>query len=369
MRNVGTLKLVKVATLTILCIAVLSIFSGLVATKNILSSWDGLQQQTPPLNVTSKELHAQNPTFTDQVGATNLQIVHDKITLVTQLSRDRLLMLKELIEVWSGPISAAVFLKKEQFSDLDRFLAHFPHRKNIVLTPYDSSQVEARKQYPVNFLRNLAWSQSTTPFVFLNDVDFIPTRDTLQNVENSSLVQQFVQEGGTLNKELIAFVIPAFRGSLRNTTVESKKEILTLLKDDMINPFGFQHHLATNYQYWETASLPYCVEPFNTDGYEPYVIVRNDAPRYDERFLGYGYNKVQQISHLMWLGYQFIVLPDAGIVHLPHIRSSEYMSEGDTENKKLYEQFQQELPLKHGPSRFANCSKLAGVVPFVPVES
>ena len=92
----------------------------------------------------------------------------------------------------------------------------------------------------MNLLRNLAWAQSTTPFVFLIDVDFIPTNDTIQNLEHSLLVQQFVREDGILNGEKVALVIPAFRGSLRNITIQYKNDVLELLDQDLVYTFGFQ---------------------------------------------------------------------------------------------------------------------------------
>ena len=80
---------------------------------------------------------------------------------------------------------------------------------------------------------------------------------------------------------------------------------------------------------------------FDSLRYEPYVVIRwcpssSDekstttssnivpvAPYYDERFHGYGKNKIQLISHLRFMGYQFAVLPSGGfIVHNPHVESS-----------------------------------------------
>ena len=41
------------------------------------------------------------------------------------------------------------------------------------------------------------------------------------------------------------------------------------------------------------------VPPLALQGYEPYVIVsRRFCPWYDERFRGYGYDKIQQLEHL-----------------------------------------------------------------------
>jgi Glycosyl-transferase for dystroglycan len=46
------------------------------------------------------------------------------------------------------------------------------------------------------------------------------------------------------------------------------------------------------------------------------------APYYDERFHGYGKNKIELISHLRKSGYRFDILPKGFLVHNPHPESS-----------------------------------------------
>lgn len=41
-------------------------------------------------------------------------------------------------------------------------------------------------------------------------------------------------------------------------------------------------------------------------------------PLYDERFVGYGWNKVQWIEHLRYIGYRFYVFNNGFIIHCPH---------------------------------------------------
>ena len=55
--------------------------------------------------------------------------------------------------------------------------------------------------------------------------------------------------------------------------------------------------------------------------FEPYVVVRRDVVAYDERFLGFGWNKVSHAMELHAQGYQFDVLPNAYVVHSPHAPS------------------------------------------------
>ena len=59
---------------------------------------------------------------------------------------------------------------------------------------------------------------------------------------------------------------------------------------------------------------------FITDFQEPYVMVRRteQLPLFDERFINYGFNKVQWIENLRYLGFEFSVLSQAFAVDIPH---------------------------------------------------
>lgn len=55
-------------------------------------------------------------------------------------------------------------------------------------------------------------------------------------------------------------------------------------------------HAPTDYAKWRTATTAYRVD-WEPD-FEPYVVVRRDCPRYDRRFLGFGWNKVAHVMEL-----------------------------------------------------------------------
>ncbi|ENN79368.1 hypothetical protein YQE_04194, partial [Dendroctonus ponderosae] len=52
--------------------------------------------------------------------------------------------------------------------------------------------------------------------------------------------------------------------------------------------------------------------------YEPYIVVRSDVIGFDERFLGFGWNKMEHIMELEAQDYEFTVLSDVFIVHRAH---------------------------------------------------
>lgn len=53
---------------------------------------------------------------------------------------------------------------------------------------------------------------------------------------------------------------------------------------------------------------------------EPYVMVRKtpELPLFDERFINYGFNKVEWIENLRYLGYEYHVLAQAYAIDIPH---------------------------------------------------
>ena len=47
--------------------------------------------------------------------------------------------------------------------------------------------------------------------------------------------------------------------------------------------------------------------------------------QFDERFVGYGKNKVQLLVHLRRAGYAFDVLGGGFVVHFPHVRLIDWL--------------------------------------------
>ena len=70
--------------------------------------------------------------------------------------------------------------------------------------------------------------------------------------------------------------------------------------------------------------------------FEPYVVVRaSDIPEYDTRFVGFGWNKVSHVMELEALGFQWVVLPNAFMVHMPHAPSFDIAKfRGSTQYRK-----------------------------------
>jgi glycosyltransferase-like protein LARGE len=230
---------------------------------------------------------------------------------------DRLQMVETLCKHWEGPISLALYMSD---SEVQQFYGYV----------LDSETLRARRNigyhivyrdssyYPINTLRNVALAQVTTPFVFLTDVDFLPMFSLYDYLKRS------VSAMGLESATKKALVVPAFETQrYRISFPKTKAELLSML--DMGTLFTFRYHVwtrghsPTNYQKWRSATIPYRItwEP----DFEPYIVVRRDVAEYDSRFVGFGWNKVSHIMELHAQGYEFIVLPNAFIIHMPHAPS------------------------------------------------
>ncbi|XP_048215482.1 xylosyl- and glucuronyltransferase LARGE2 isoform X2 [Perognathus longimembris pacificus] len=275
---------------------------------------------------------------------------HD-VTLVAQLSMDRLQMLEALCRHWPGPMSLALYLTD---AEAQQFL-HFVEASPVLSARQDVAYHVVYRDgslYPVNQLRNVALAQALTPYVFLSDIDFLPAYSLYDYLRAS--IEQL--ELGSRRKA--ALVVPAFETlRYRFSFPSSKAELLDLLDTGTLYTFRYHEwprgHAPTDYTRWREAQVPYRVQ-WAAD-YEPYVVVPRDCPRYDPRFVGFGWNKVAHIMELDAQEYELLVLPEAFTIHLPHAPSldlSRFRSSSDYRAclRALKEEFHQDLSRSYGAS-------------------
>nr|XP_012307863.2 LARGE xylosyl- and glucuronyltransferase 2 isoform X1 [Aotus nancymaae] len=241
---------------------------------------------------------------------------HD-VTLVAQLSMDRLQMLEALCRHWPGPMSLALYLTDAEAQQFLRFIEASP----VLAARQDVAYHVVYREgplYPVNQLRNVALAQALTPYVFLSDIDFLPAYSLYDYLRAS------IEQLGLGSRRKAALVVPAFETlHYRFSFPRSKVELLALLDAGALYTFRYHEwprgHAPTDYARWREAQAPYGVQ-WVAD-YEPYVVVPRDCPRYDPRFVGFGWNKVAHIVELDAQEYEFLVLPEAFTIHLPHAPS------------------------------------------------
>ena len=280
----------------------------------------------------------------------NAPIDQHDITLVAQLSVDRLQILEPLCRQWEGPLSIALYATDSEVKEILHYFSRSTFFKEYIKTSKLALHVvykSGHNYYPVNYLRNVALNNIQTPYVFLSDIDFLPMYHLYLYLREVIRV---------LGSEKRAFVVPAFQTlRYRFTYPQSKPELLKMLDKGEVYTFRYhtwkEGHAPTNYEHWRTATVPYKVNW--VENFEPYVVISSNATRYDERFVGFGWNKVSHIMELNAQDYDFVVLNNAFMIHMPHAPSLDI---ADFRNNKRYRdcvavlkrEFRQELLEKYG---------------------
>ena len=271
------------------------------------------------------------------------------VTLIAQMSVDRLHMLEPLSRHWEGPMSITLYASDPETQHVLQHVHNSPtlrSRGNIgIHIVYKSGGF-----YPVNYLRNVAVENAHTPYIFLSDIDFLPMFGLYPYLSEAIRV---------IGSEKRALVIPAFETLLYKFNFPSNKtKLVQMLSDSSVYTFRYhvwpKGHAPTNYDYWKTAEAPYKVNW--APDFEPYITVSRNVTKYDERFVGFGWNKVSHIMELAAQGYEFVVLPDAFTVHMPHAPSLDITSFRTRKHYRdcvqvLKREFQDYLADKYGRSK------------------
>lgn len=272
------------------------------------------------------------------------------VTLVAQFSFDRLPILESIFEHWKGPMSMAGYVTDSEALQLSPYFKNvkgFQKRKNIAI----HLVYKYGRLYPINHLRNIALANVGTPYVFLSDIDFVPMFDLYEYLKASVTAL----EPGRHKR---ALVVPAFEApDYKFFYPHSKETLLQMLLGGTIKIFRHdlwkQGHAPTDYKKWKGASKPYKVKW--APDFEPYVIVQKNVTKYDERFMGFGWNKVSHIMELGAQGYEFVVLPNAFMIHSPHTPSLDITKYRTSKQYRdclgdLKQRFTKELVQKYGTS-------------------
>ena len=273
-------------------------------------------RQTPPV-VDRKKLCDFYKVESQQVYRTqiyfhwNEHVSQDKwdVTLLMQFSADRLMNFEQILKHWDGPISAAIYASDYEAWQVRQYMDMIlGNRGNVAV----HMVYRHGTMYPINYMRNVALERVQTPFVFLSDFDFVPMKGLYMYLKSAVT---------TMSGNRQAFVVPAYESLLYKFNFPKDKDALVkMVQKKQLNSFHlYQYakgHAPTKFSTWESTDEAYDIEWSNE--YEPYIVVRSNVTRYDERFVGYGWNKVSHIYELHMQGYRFTVLPKGFILHPPH---------------------------------------------------
>lgn len=275
----------------------------------------------------------------------------DAVTIAVHSDTARFNRLLFLIQRWNGPVSASIYLKSRE--DVQK-LAHFvaTHQDALAWTDIHILLESIEADYPHNLLREMALRSIESEYFLAMDVDFVTTPDAYSDLH------QLIRRDDNLRAALhnrTWMVLPAFdrimmdvivgedniltiEETYKNVLPRNKKEALELWDKDNLDPFHLERvswgHGPTNYDAWyvepefrkqlhEKNTKPSFYPISYEIGFEPYVLgcKCNDSvvlPKYWPGFRGFGYNKYTFFVLAHYMGFQFAVLQDYFVVHLPH---------------------------------------------------
>lgn len=279
------------------------------------------------------------------------------VTIVTQLSLERIHMLEHQCSLWPHPIAAAFYIplvqgkifsaesSKWEGATLEEALASLAAShaaldniagKSCILdldvVVEEVCTPQKALDYPVNALRNRALLLASTELVLLLDADFIVDQELARTVEDPTLFTELV---GLLSQGA-AMVLPAFETADEGdagielaveAVQQGKSYLVPHLKINNAFPFhGCYFPVgqgATESLHWikNSTTQPYRI--FYEEYFEPYLLMeKSSVPFYDERFTGRHRNKMQHIMHVaVQSKLALIVHPRHFVIHLPHKRS------------------------------------------------
>ena len=249
------------------------------------------------------------------------------ITILLHGSMDRLVpMLEPMCRHWEGPMSIAVFANDSEVSGLINLIQSSPvisSRSNIA---YHIVYKEG-EYYPSNLLRCTALQNVGTDYVFLNDMDFLPSFGLYSHLKRT--VREF-----DLNHTVL--VVPAFETYIASKTFvfpNDKSALIKLVSQKKVFQFHrdkyIRGHAPTDYPRWEKANEPYEIQW--QPQYEPYLVASRNITPLDPRFVSRDFNKVSHVEQLYYQRYKFYVLPEGFLLHLPHQLSSDAMKQRTNE--------------------------------------
>lgn len=331
------------------------------------------------------------------------------VSLVIQCSLDRIWLLSETCARWIDPIVLVVYLPSELVLDqhdrshvVDSIAGIMTECPQMTVLPHvhdNDGNTGESSTYPVNIMRNVGLDAVKTSHVLIMDVDLIPSAD-LGQVVKANVIDQILTTVNSAEETGIpvnAIVVPAFERKVDppctdtdscSSYLKADHRFLPLLFHDLKEcvqdkdcivfqeDLNWEGHHTTETNKWlekkwymrspggtdkRNARTTRRIKCFDSLRYEPYVVLpwcpsskslnpQPLTPYYDERFYGYGKNKIQHISHLRFRGVSFFVLPQAFVVHHPHPESSVKQVWNDKKKNslhrtmdKLYEGYIKEL--------------------------
>jgi hypothetical protein len=270
------------------------------------------------------------------------------VTLAVHAKLDKLWVMAETCRRWRGPIAIALSIAETTVAKSAERVVRDALEQCDGLSIAVVRIEKWYAIYPVNFMRNTAIRNAKTTHYIMLDADLLPSEGLRERMLGPE-VQPFLFD------TKLALVIPAFevKGATLcqgDRTCKSKLYPLSeTIPTTRTRLYGCVHysrpkrlnegmpskctvfhggdvgqHGTTRSHEWFNQTAVRLIPCVESGRYEPYYLVakKSSTPLFDERFSGYGKNKVQHFYSLRWSGFKFGVLPHGFVVHVPHAESN-----------------------------------------------
>lgn len=159
------------------------------------------------------------------------------MSIVTQLTVDRLPYLTRNVKSYLGPVSASVYIRNPQdLKDLQKAWDETPiFRKYVtfhLVHKLKDEEGNPRKStrnahfYPVNYLRNVARKFATTDYVLYLDCDFVVSKGLHKDIKDGKISQILSKIDPT---EKVMLILPGFFCDVNHP--KTKTDLLQQIKD------------------------------------------------------------------------------------------------------------------------------------------
>lgn len=240
----------------------------------------------------------------------------DELTAAIPLTADRVLRLEALSRhLGGGAMVAAVAVRTVEEVLMFRKIWQ---AKKWLREHVDVMFVRRADDGPlaINALRNTAVSLANTTFVVMLDVDMAPGSHPYDCFRGGNALHLLLPPS---KRRLLT--MNTFFSDIHQRPARDKTELLHVLRNDAGSAYcaGSQKAGRLKTWLWEQNGRR---TKFQRD-FEPYVIARRHGyPEYDERFRGYGFNKIAWTAAVEYAGWEFFTLPKAFVTHLNHVENS-----------------------------------------------
>ena len=259
------------------------------------------------------------------------------VTMLLHVTLDRLVpMLEPMCKHWEGPMSIAVFANDSEVSDLLNLISSSP----VISSRHNIGYHIVYKEgifYPINPLRIAAFDNVRTPYVFFNDLDFLPSFGLYSHLKDT------IKKIKLVDTALVVPALETYEDPQNFCFPRNKAAVAKLMSQNKVFQFHINTfssgHAPTDYATWKRATQPYEVQW--QPGYEPYLVASVNIIPFDPRFVSRGSNKVSHTEQLYYERYKFFVVPNGFILHMPHPPSSDAVNQKT--NERYWECFYRRL--------------------------